>query len=236
MLRYFEWESLVQVFPRLVGRIPVTLGITFASFGIGVVFALLLAASRIYRIPIANQFSIIYVSFIRGTPILLQLFICKLALPGIIFLISGVNVARIWPQITFVIIAYALNIAAFLSEIFRSAVAGVDIGQHEAAYTIGMTKIQSFIHIILPQVVRISIPGIATNLSNLLKDTSLAYSAAGVVDVMGMAQANATLTYRYLEGYIGAAIIFFFLCVVIERAFTLLSRRLDYGKLLTKEV
>ena len=227
MSRFFKWDALADVFPRLIGRIPVTAGITLAAFSAGVLLAILLAASRVYRIPVANQFSIFYVSFIRGTPILIQLFICKFALPGLIFLITGVNVGRIWPLITFVIIAYALNIAAFLSEIFRSAVAGVDIGQHEAAYTVGMTKIQSFTHIIFPQVFRIAIPGISNNLSNLLKDTSLAYGAAGVIDVMGMASANAARTYRYLEGYIGAAIIFFCLCILIERGFTLLSRRLD---------
>ncbi|MDR1837746.1 MAG: amino acid ABC transporter permease [Treponema sp.] len=236
MSRYFDWNALVYVFPRLLKCIPVTVGITFASFAIGVVIAVLLAVSRVYRIPVANQFSILYVSFMRGTPILLQLFICKFALPGIIFAITGVNVGRIWPLITFVIIAYALNIAAFLSEIFRSAVAGVDTGQHEAAYTVGMTKIQSFTHIIFPQIFRIAIPGISNNLSNLLKDTSLAYGAAGVIDVIGMASASAALTYRFLEGYIGAAIIFFGLCVLIERGFTILSRRLDYGKLLTKEI
>jgi L-cystine transport system permease protein len=236
MSRFFKWDALVEVFPRLLGRIHVTVGITFASFAIGIIIAVLLAVSRIYRIPIANQFSIFYVSFLRGTPILLQLFICKFALPGIIYSITGINVGRIWPLITFVIIAYALNIAAFLSEIFRSAVAGVDIGQHEAAYTVGMTKVQSFTHIIFPQVFRIAIPGISNNLSNLLKDTSLAYGAAGVIDVMGMVSANAERTYRYLEGYIGAVIIFFVLCVLIERGFTILSRRLDYGKLLTKEI
>ena len=236
MSRYFEWSALAEIFPRLLGRVYITAGITIASFAIGIIIAILLAVSRIYRIPVANQFSIFYVSFMRGTPVLLQLFICKIALPSIIFAVTGVNVGRIWPQITFVIIAYALNIAAFLSEIFRSAVAGVDIGQHEAAYTVGMTKIQSFTHIIFPQVFRIAIPGISNNLSNLLKDTSLAYGAAGVIDVMGMVSASAERTYRYLEGYIGAAIIFFGLCILIERGFTLLSRRLDYGKLLTKEM
>jgi len=236
MSRYFKWDVLAEVFPKLLMHIHVTAGITFAAFAAGAAFAVLLAVSRVYRIPIASQFSVFYVSFMRGTPILLQLFICKIALPGIIFLITGVNVGRVWPQITFVIIAYALNIAAFLSEVFRSAAAGVDTGQHEAAYTVGMTRHQSFSHIIFPQVFRIAIPGISNNLSNLLKDTSLAYSAAGVIDVMGMAQANSARTYRYLEGYVGAAIIFFGLCLLIERGFTILSRRLDYGRLLTKEM
>jgi len=236
MSRYFEWNAFADVFPKLLMHIHVTIGITLAAFAAGVVLAVLLAVSRVYKIPIANQFSIFYVSFMRGTPILLQLFICKIVLPGVIFLVTGVNVGRIWPQITFVIIAYAFNIAAFLSEIFRSAVAGVDIGQHEAAYTVGMTRFQSFSHIIFPQVFRIAIPGISNNLSNLLKDTSLAYSAAGVIDVMGMASANAVNTFRYLEGYVGAAVIFFGLCILIERGFTVLSRRLDYGRLLTKEI
>ncbi|MDR2940982.1 MAG: amino acid ABC transporter permease [Treponema sp.] len=235
-MSYFKWDALFQVFPRLVKCIPVTLGITTASFSAGLILAVLIAISRIYKIPVLTQLSSVYVSFMRGTPILIQLFIVKLAFPTVIWVITGINVGRIWPQIVFVIIAYSLNSAAFLSEIIRASFFGVDTAQHEAAYAAGMTASQSFVHVIFPQMFRISIPSIANSLSGLLKDTSLAYSAAGVIDVMGMVSANNALTYRFFEGYIGAAVIFFSLCLVIQQSFKYLEYRLDYGKFLTKEV
>jgi len=235
-MSYFKWDAFFQVFPRLVKCIPTTLGITFASFSAGLILAVLIAVSRIYKIPILSQLSVVYISFMRGTPILIQLFIVKLAFPTIIWILTGINVGRIWPQIVFVIIAYSLNSAAFLSEIIRSSFFGVDKVQHEAAYATGMTAPQSFVNVIFPQMFRISIPSIANSLSGLLKDTSLAYSAAGVIDVMGMVSANNALTFRFFEGYIGAAIIFFGLCLTIQQSFKFMEHRLDYERFLTKEV
>jgi L-cystine transport system permease protein len=235
-MSYFKWDAFFQVFPRLVKCIPITLGITIASFSAGLILAILIAVSRIYKIPVLTQLASVYVSFMRGTPILIQLFIVKLAFPTVIWVITGINVGRIWPQIVFVIIAYSLNSAAFLSEIIRASFFGVDTAQHEAAYAAGMTASQSFVHVIFPQMFRISVPSIANSLSGLLKDTSLAYSAAGVIDVMGMVSAHNALTYRFFEGYIGAAIIFFSLCLVIQQSFKYLEYRLDYGKFLTKEI
>jgi len=235
-MNYFKLDAFFQVFPRLVKCIPVTLGITAASFLAGLILAVLIAVSRIYKIPVLRHLSTVYISFMRGTPILIQLFIVKLSFPTVIWALTGINVGRIWPQIVFVIIAYSLNSAAFLSEIIRSSFYGVETAQHEAAYAAGMTSSQSFVHVIFPQMFRIAIPSIANSLSSLLKDTSLAYSAAGVIDVMGMVAAHNTLTYRFFEGYIGAAIIFFALCLIIQQSFKYLEYRLDYGKFLTKEV
>lgn len=229
MSRFFDWDYFVKVFPRILGSVPVTAAITLAAFGLGLILAALLAMARVYRVPVAREFAVIYVSFMRGTPILIQLLLCNLLLPGLIWGITGVNVGRIWPPIVFVVMAYALNSAAFLAEIFRSSVSGVDAGQNEAACSVGMTGLQAFIHVVFPQALRIALPAMANSLSGLLKDTSLAYSAAGVIDVMGMASASATLTFRYLEGYVGAAVIFFGLCMLLERSFSLLSRRLSHG-------
>jgi ABC-type amino acid transport system permease subunit len=83
--------------------------------------------------------------------------------------------------------------------------------------------------VILPQAFRISLPGLANSLSSLLKDTSLAYSAAGILDVMGMVTVNNASNFRELEGYVGAAIIFFALCLLLERGTHLLSRHFSKG-------
>ena len=211
-----------------------TLLITLSAFALGIVLAVILAAVRLYRVPVARELASLYVSFVRGTPILIQLLICNLVLPGFIWRITGINVGRLWPPVVFVVMAYALNSAAFLSEIFRSSVSGVEAGQSEAAYAVGMTGFQSFLHVVFPQAVRIALPAVANSMSSLLKDTSLAYSAAGVLDIMGMAAANAALTFRYLEGYVCAALIFFGLCLLLEWSFGGLNRRLSRGTALAK--
>lgn len=240
-MNFFSWSFFVTTLIRIIGRVPVTLGITIGAFAAGFILALILAAVQIYKVPVARQVARFYISFIRGTPILIQLLICNLILPSLIWRITGYNAGRYWPPLVFVIIAYGLNIAAFLSETLRASVSGVGAGQQEAAYSVGLTKLQSLFTVILPQALRISIPGMANNLSSLLKDTSLAYKAAGILDIMGMASTNASASFRgqsgavvsanfrEMEGYIGAACVFFVLCLLLERGMHLLSKRLDRG-------
>jgi His/Glu/Gln/Arg/opine family amino acid ABC transporter permease subunit len=234
MSRFFSWTHFIDLFPRLCRGIPLTLYIVLVSFAVGSILSVLLAVVQLYRVPVARQLAMIYVSFMRGTPVLIQLFICNLALPGLIWSITGVNVGRIWPPVVFVIAAYALNAAAFLSETFRAAVSGVDSGQQDAAFAVGMTRVQSFGYVVAPQALRIALPGFANGLSSLLKDTSLAYSAAGILDLMGIAAASAAATYRYLESYVGTAVIFFVLCLLLEYGTYLLSNRLSKGFAATK--
>jgi His/Glu/Gln/Arg/opine family amino acid ABC transporter permease subunit len=240
-MNFFSWSFFVVTLSRIIGRVPVTLGITAGAFSAGLVLAFILAAVQLYKVPVAWQAARFYISFVRGTPILIQLLICNILLPSLIWRITGYNAGRYWSPIVFVIMAYALNGAAFLSETLRASVSGVGGGQEEAAYSVGLTKIQSLVYVILPQAIRISIPGMANNLSSLLKDTSLAYSAAGILDIMGMASTNASAsfrgqsgsvlsaTFREMEGYIAAACVFFVLCILLERGTNLLSKRLDRG-------
>jgi len=122
-------------------------------------------------------------------------------------------------------IAYVVNTAAFLSEIIRSAVAGVDLGQTEAAYSVGMTRLQTFRRIIAPQAIQIGIPALGNTIVSLLKDTSLAYTL-GVIDVIGVIKAISSNTYRSLEAYAAAAFIFFILSSILEQCFNIISRKL----------
>ncbi|MDR3240202.1 MAG: amino acid ABC transporter permease [Clostridiales bacterium] len=229
MSRFFDWSHFQWLFPRLLEVVPLTLFITLTSFAVGFLLAVFIALARLYRIPVLNQIAVVYVSFMRGTPILIQLFICNLALPAVIWGITGVNVGRIWSPLIFVIAAYGLNAAAFLSEDFRAAVSGVDSGQQEAALSIGMTRFQCFRYVIASQAVRIAIPGFSNSFSNLLKDSTLAFAAAGIMDLMGTVQAIGYAKYRYLEGYVGAAAIFFALCIFLEFGTHFIIRRLSKG-------
>ena len=109
--------------------------------------------------------------------------------------------------ITFVFIAYSANVAAFLSEVFRSSILSIPKGQTEAAYSCGMTAGKTFAKIVLPQAFRIALPNMWTFMISLLKSTSLVYMI-GVVDIIGRAQAIGSATSHSLESYIIIALVF----------------------------
>lgn len=221
MSDFFNWEYVVSFFPKIVSALPITLLIVFVASFIGMLLGLGIAFIRMERIPVLSQISRVFVSFIRGTPVLVQLFLVFYGLPLLFPSIGELQ------NIEYVYITYGLNTAAFFSEIFRSAILSVPVSQKEAAASIGLTKSQTYWRIILPQAVRIALPATGTMIVNLLQDTSLAFSL-GVIDVIGKVRALAALTYHSLEGYFIAALIFIFLSIVLEQLFAWLGRRYQF--------
>lgn len=159
---------------------------------IGTTLGLITALIRVERVPILSPIFAVIVSFLRGTPIYVQLFIVYFELVRI----AGLQVDRM----AAVYAAYGLNVGAFFSEIFRSSILSVPRAQIEAAYSVGLNKWQSYRRIILPQAVRIAIPSYGTTIIGLLQDTSIAFTL-GVVDVMGKIKAVSAVVHRSLEGY-----------------------------------
>lgn len=223
MENIFLFSLFLDSFPNLLARLHITLAIVLVALLCGALLGVFLAAARLYKTPVLAQAARVYVSFIRGIPILVLLYIVYIGLPLAVGAF-GVNINR-WNTLIFVMIAYSLNVAAFLSEIIRSTVAGVDIGQTEAAYAVGMTRWQAFRRIVFPQAVQIAIPSLGNTIVSLLKDTSLAYTL-GVIDVIGAINAISANTHRSLEAYAAAAVIFFAVSSLLEQAFKWLERRL----------
>lgn len=223
MSNIFSLELFFSSFPLLLSRLHITLFIVIVALLLGLVLGTFVAVVRLYRIPVLNQIATIYVSFIRGIPILVLLFIVYIGLPLLVNLF-GFNINR-WDTLFFVMIAYVVNTAAFLSEIIRSSVAGVDKGQTEAAYSVGLTRWQTFYRIVAPQATQIALPALGNTVVSLLKDTSLAYTL-GVIDIIGVIQAISSNTHRSLEAYTAAAFIFFGLSTLLEQAFARLELRL----------
>ncbi|WP_160692739.1 amino acid ABC transporter permease [Clostridium sp. C2-6-12] len=228
MENYFNINLIFQYLPQLLSRLHITLLIVLTATVIGLVFGIILALFRVYKVPVLNQISIVYISFMRGTPILVQMFIVYYGLPLLLMKI-GININR-WDKLYFVIITYGLNAAAFKAEMIRAAIVNIPIGQVEAAYSVGMTKLQAFTRIIAPQSVIIILPTLGITLVGLLQDTSLAFTL-GIIDVMGKVNAIAANTYRSLEGYISAAIIFFILSILLEQLFSRLEKKLHIQKI-----
>ncbi len=221
MADFFKWEYVVSFFPKILSALPITLLIVVVASMIGMSLGLLIAFLRIEKVPVLSQISRVFVSFIRGTPILVQLFLVFYGLPILFPSLANLN------KIDYVYITYGLNTAAFFSEIFRSSILSVPASQKEAAASVGLTKIQTYWRIILPQAVRIALPTTGTMIVNLLQDTSLAFSL-GVIDVIGKVRALGALTYHSLEGYFIAAIIFVVLSIILEQLFAWLGRRYQF--------
>jgi len=219
---FFNTNLVFEYFPKLLARLHITLLIVVLATVVGMILGIILALCRIYKIYFLNQIATVYISFVRGTPIIVQMFIVYYGLP-ILLLKVGINVMR-WDKLFFVIVTYGLSNAAYMSEIVRASIMGVPIGQSEAAYSVGMTKIQTFFRILVPQAVLTAVPSVGTNIIALLHNSAIAFSL-GIIDVMGAVQAIGSRTHRTLEGYVGAGIIFLVLSTLLEMGFSITEKK-----------
>ncbi|MET1051607.1 MAG: ABC transporter permease subunit, partial [Mycetocola sp.] len=161
-----EWELFVSsLWPLVSGAIMGTIPLSLISFAVGLVIALVVALMRLSRTKILSAIAGIYISIIRGTPLLVQLFVIFYGLPSI-----GVRLDP-WPS---AIIAFSLNVGGYAAEVIRAAILSVHQGQWEAAYTIGMSRRRALRRVILPQAARVSVPPLSNTFISLVKDTSLA--------------------------------------------------------------
>ncbi|MBB6633784.1 amino acid ABC transporter permease [Cohnella thailandensis] len=219
----FDIAYVFDYFPKLLSTLGLTLTIVGWSILLGLGFGFLVALPRLYKVPILQRVSQVYVSFFRGTPILIQLFLIYYGLPELLKLVHA-DVTRT-PVLVFVVLTYSLHAGAYLSEMIRAGVTAVDRGQVEAAYSVGMSGFQAFVRIVLPQAFAISLPVFANLVIATLKDTSLAFSL-GVMEMTGKAQTLITLSQHFVETYIALAVIYFVISFALEKVFLLLERRL----------
>lgn len=224
MGKAFDSTLIVTFLPKLAAFLHVTLFVLVASLFFGLLLGFVIALPRIYKIPVVSQITALYVSFVRGTPTLIQLFLVYYGLPAILQLVN-LDLSRVDP-IFFVIVTYSLSSAAFISETIRSAVNSVDRGQVEAAYAIGLTGPQAFLRIVAPQALMIAFPNFANTIVGFLKDTSLAFSI-GVMDMMGRGQSLISATAHSLEVNISLAIIYYVIVIVLEKVFVKTEWRLQ---------
>ncbi|MBG6238967.1 cystine transport system permease protein [Mycetocola sp. CAN_C7] len=213
-----EWELVVSSFwPLLSGAITGTIPLSLISFAVGLVIALLVALMRLSRNAIVSAIARIYISIIRGTPLLVQLFVIFYGLPSI-----GVKLDP-WPS---AIIAFSLNVGGYAAEVIRAAILSVHQGQWEAAYTIGMSRRRALRRIILPQAARVSVPPLSNTFISLVKDTSLA-SLILVTEMFKQAQKIAAFSSEFMLVYLEAALIYWLICLVLSSGQNVLEKRLD---------
>lgn len=230
MENILDFEYMIESIPAIAKGIPVSLSISLIAFIIGIIVALAIALVRIYNVPFLKQLAVLYVSFVRGTPLLVQIFLSYYGIPLVIRVINqayGLNwdVSFI-PAIYFIYVAFSVNTSAYLSEIIRGAILAVDKGQFEACYSVGMTSGQALRRVILPQAFKVGLPNLCNHFIMLLKDTSLAF-AASVPEIIGQAKIIAGRTSQFFEVYIVAALIYWAICIILEQVSLYLERRFN---------
>lgn len=226
----FDWMLIANVLPILLQYLPVTLEILFFSIVFGILFGIVVALPKLLQIPILKQMVTIYISFIRGTPILIQLFLVFYGVPALLKMIH-IDVTRL-DAMYFVIITYTFSNAASFAEIFRAAILTIDRGQLEAAYAVGLNRAQAFLRIILPQALRIAFPNMSNTMISSLKDTSLAFSI-GVMDMVGRGETLIASTTRALEIYLALSVVYYVIVLFAEKV---LKRNERYLNRYMKEV
>ncbi|MEC5200887.1 cystine transport system permease protein [Arthrobacter sp. PL16] len=213
-----DWELLRTSFwPMLSGGLAGTIPLSLASFAIGLALALVVALMRISGQPVLSAVARFYVSVIRGTPLLVQLFVIFYGLPSI-----GLTIDP-WPS---AIIAFSLNVGGYAAEILRAAILSVPKGQWEACHTIGMSRTLALRRVILPQAARVSVPPLSNTFISLVKDTSLA-SVILVTELFREAQQIAAFSQEFMLVYVEAAAIYWVFCLVLSSGQSALEKRLD---------
>ena len=209
--------TLTSLRPLLEGALYYTLPLTFISFFFGIILAVLTALARISTNKPLQIIARIYVSAIRGTPLLVQLFILFYGLPTVGVVIDPFPAA---------VFGFTLNVGAYASEVIRASILSIPKGQWEAAHTIGMNYYQTLRRIILPQATRVSIPPLSNTFISLVKDTSLA-SLILVTEMFRRAQEIASSNYEFLLLYTEAAIIYWLICFILSLIQDRIEHRLD---------
>ncbi|GAA3275241.1 amino acid ABC transporter permease [Paenarthrobacter aurescens] len=213
-----NWDLIWSSFgPLITGAVTGTIPLTLASFAFGLVLALLVALMRLSPNWLLSGIGRFYVSVIRGTPLLVQLFVIFFGLPSI-----GIRLDP-WPS---AIIAFSLNVGGYAAEIIRAAILSVPKGQWEAGHTIGMSRPQALVRIILPQAARVSVPPLSNTFISLVKDTSLA-SLILVTELFRNAQQIAAFSQEFMALYLQAALVYWVICLVLSTAQSAVEKRLD---------
>jgi polar amino acid transport system permease protein len=210
-------QFFINSLPNLMSGLEYTLLLTFISITAGFFLGLTLALGRVYGKTISNAFCIGYIEIFRGTPLLVQLFIIYFGLPSIGIIFSPIQAA---------LLGLSLNSAAYQAEYLRGSIQSIESGQMVAARSLGMNKLQSIRHVILPQALRVSIPAWSNEFIYLLQYSSIAYIIQ-VYELTFEGKFIAAHTYRYLEIFTIIAIIYLVLTIVSTEIIDRIAKRLS---------
>ena len=216
-MRALDLDYMLGLVPVILGYVPLTIGMALAAMAGALMLASLMAVERVVRVPVLDLFVQLFISFFRGTPLLVQLFLFYYGLPQILPVLAGIN------GVTAAIIGLTLHFSAYMAESIRAAILGVYRSQWEAAQAVGMTQVQSMRRIILPQAARVAAPTLVNYFIDMIKSTSLAFTL-GVTEMMGATQKEAAGSFLYFEAFLVVAVLYW----VIVEILSLLQKRLEH--------
>ena len=213
--------TVMQIVQQLFNSMGITMEIFFVTLVTSLILGLGLALVRMSKSRVLSLIAKFYISVMRGTPLMLQLLVVYFG-P---FFIFGMQITPSY-RLKAVLIGFALNYAAYFSEIYRSGIAAIPVGQYEAARLLGYSKTQTFVHIVMPQVIKRIIPPVANETITLVKDTSLAFTLA-VAEVFTVTK-QLVASQSSVVPFIVAGIFYYVFNLVVAVFFEYLEKRLSY--------
>ncbi|REC93581.1 amino acid ABC transporter permease [Kushneria indalinina] len=213
-------DYMAGLVPVLLGYLPLTLGMAAAGMVCALILACGLAVIRVSRLPVLDQAAKLFISFFRGTPLLVQLFLFYYGLPQFLAFLVSIN------GVTATIMGLTLHFSAYMAESIRAAITGIDRSQTEAAQSIGMTNAQTMRRIILPQATRVATPTLMNYFIDMIKSTSLAFTL-GVTELMGATQKEAASSFLYFEAFLVVAVIYWIVVEALSWCQKRLEKRLN---------
>lgn len=215
-----DLDYMLGLVPILLSYLPLTLGMAAVGMVLALILGSLLAVERVIRVPVLDLFVVLFISFFRGTPLLVQLFLFYYGLPQVLSFLTQIN------GVTAAVMGLTLHFSAYMAESIRAAIVGVDRSQWEAAQSIGMTQSQMMRRIVLPQAARVAAPTLVNYFIDMIKSTSLAFTL-GVTEMMGATQKEAAGSFLYFEAFLVVAILYWIIVEALSQAQKILEKRLN---------
>ncbi len=212
---------LIESFPKmLLPGLKMTIPLTAISFACALVIAVIAAMIRVAKVPVLQQIVRFYIWVIRGTPLLVQLYVVFYGLP---------NLGVVLEPFPTAVLVFSINEGAYCAETVRAAIESIPRGQMEAGVCVGMSWMQTMWHVVLPQAFRTAFPPLSNSLISMLKDTSLAANIT-VMEMFMVTQRIASRYYEHLALYIEVALIYLLFCTVLTKLQAVCEKKLAaYG-------
>ena len=211
-------KEIMEIIPQLLEGLKVTIKIFFITLVLSLPLGMIIALFRTSKIKILQSISRIYVTILRGTPLLLQILFIFFGLPYI----ANINIDR-FPA---AILAMVLNYGAYFGEIFRAGILSIDKGQYEAADILGLSKKDTFVRIIMPQAIKRIFPPVANEIITLVKDTSLIY-VVGLDELLKIAKIAANRLSSIMP-FVVVAIIYLIFNSIISKLLEIIEKKFSY--------
>lgn len=216
----FDFQWFIDLFPIVLPSLGLTIEISLVSLVYTLILSIVISIVRYYKIYGLHQIFGAYITFFRATPLVAQLFILYFGLPCVIPALKTMTAFQA------TVIALTLNTSSFMAETFRAALEAVDVGQLEACYSMGMTRYQTMIRVVLPQAFVVALPSIGNQFIGIIKGSALGFTV-GLADIMAKAKMEAALSIRFFEAYLCVTLIYLVIVIFIEKVQGLLEKRIQ---------